>query len=507
MASRTKKSVINMASGVVAQVVTLLLSFVTRTIFIHFLSTEYLGINGLLTNILTVLSFAELGIGEAMTYAMYKPAKEENHVLMIQLLQLYKKAYTCIAFVVALIGLILSFFLDVFVSEPPHIPESLQIIFWLYVLNNVCSYLLTYKKSILIAYQDTYVITAFQQAFSVTQQIFQMFVLFMTHQYYLYLIVQVVCTVANNVAISCYVSKKFNWIKDVKPRDLPRESVKIIYRDVRALSISKIAGVVSNGADNIIISKLLGLTSVGLVSNYTLIINSLNAVLWRGLTGITCSFGNFNVDSTLERKNALFDELYLCAYWLYALLCIGLMTLINPFILLWLGDEYTVSQPVVLALVLIIYVGGLNFPLYTYRITLGMFDEVKWAFLASGILNIIFSIVFGLKYGLIGIYLATSISRLCTSEIADGYCVYKYGLEKPAWKYGIRYFCYFVLTIGAYAATDFCVSLIKADGVVGFVIKTVMCVFVCNIIFLIVFCRTVAFKNLYKRVLTFIKKR
>lgn len=151
MSNRTQKSVKNMTIGMLSQLFTLWLSFVSRTVFIKFLTAEYLGISGLFSNVLTVLSFAELGIGDAMTYAMYKPVKEDNRKLVNQLMVVYKKAYTGIAVVVGAIGLGLSFFLSFIIAEPPDIPESLQLIFWLYVVNNMASYILTYKKSILIA--------------------------------------------------------------------------------------------------------------------------------------------------------------------------------------------------------------------------------------------------------------------------------------------------------------------------------------------------------------------
>lgn len=136
MNNRTQKSAKNMTVGMLSQLFTLLLSFVSRTIFIRYLTTEYLGISGLFSNVLTVLSFAELGIGDAMMYAMYKPVKEENRKLVNQLMVVYKKAYTGIAVVVGAIGLFLSFFLNYIIAEPPNIPENLQLIFWLYVINN-----------------------------------------------------------------------------------------------------------------------------------------------------------------------------------------------------------------------------------------------------------------------------------------------------------------------------------------------------------------------------------
>lgn len=214
MSNRTQKSVKNMTIGMLSQLFTLWLSFVSRTVFIKFLTAEYLGISGLFSNVLTVLSFAELGIGDAMTYAMYKPVKEDNRKLVNQLMVVYKKAYTGIAVVVGAIGLGLSFFLSFIIAEPPDIPESLQLIFWLYVVNNMASYILTYKKSILIAYQENYIVSEVQQIASLIQQIAQMIVLCFTKQYILYLIIQILCTILNNIIISVVVKKRYPWINE-----------------------------------------------------------------------------------------------------------------------------------------------------------------------------------------------------------------------------------------------------------------------------------------------------
>lgn len=499
MSNRTQKSVKNMTIGMLSQLFTLLLSFVSRTVFIKFLTAEYLGISGLFSNVLTVLSFAELGIGDAMTYAMYKPVKEDNRKLVNQLMVVYKKAYTGIAVVVGAIGLGLSFFLSFIIAEPPDIPESLQLIFWLYVVNNMASYILTYKKSILIAYQENYIVSEVQQIASLIQQIAQMIVLCFTKQYILYLIIQILCTILNNIIISVVVKKRYPWINEKDGEELPQEVSKEIFKNVKALSISKIAGVVSNGSDNIIISKFVGLSSVGVASNYTMIINSLNGVLWNGLSSLTSSFGNFNVDSTIGQRRKLFNELFLCSYWLYGFMTIGIITLANSFVQLWVGSNYLVPQGVVLALVLITYISGVNFPVYTYQSTLGMFDKMKIPYVLFAVFNILLSILLGKNWGLFGVYIATSITRLCTSEVSSGYYVYRYGLKLSPLKYLKKYVIYFLILILNILVTNYAVSLVQIAGIIGFSIKVVTCTVVCNAIYFVCFFRTTEFRNLLIR--------
>lgn len=499
MSNRTQKSVKNMTIGMLSQLFTLLLSFVSRTVFIKFLTAEYLGISGLFSNVLTVLSFAELGIGDAMTYAMYKPVKEDNRKLVNQLMVVYKKAYTGIAVVVGAIGLGLSFFLSFIIAEPPDIPESLQLIFWLYVVNNMASYILTYKKSILIAYQENYIVSEVQQIASLIQQIAQMIVLCFTKQYILYLIIQILCTILNNIIISVVVKKRYPWINEKDGEELPQEVSKEIFKNVKALSISKIAGVVSNGSDNIIISKFVGLSSVGVASNYTMIINSLNGILWNGLSSLTSSFGNFNVDSTIGQRRKLFNELFLCSYWLYGFMTIGIITLANSFVQLWVGSNYLVPQGVVLALVLITYISGVNFPVYTYQSTLGMFDKMKIPYVLFAVFNILLSILLGKNWGLFGVYIATSITRLCTSEVSSGYYVYSYGLKLSPLKYLKKYVIYFLILILNILVTNYAVSLVQIAGIIGFSIKVVTCTVVCNAIYFVCFFRTTEFRNLLIR--------
>lgn len=499
MSNRTQKSVKNMTIGMLSQLFTLWLSFVSRTVFIKFLTAEYLGISGLFSNVLTVLSFAELGIGDAMTYAMYKPVKEDNRKLVNQLMVVYKKAYTGIAVVVGAIGLGLSFFLSFIIAEPPDIPESLQLIFWLYVVNNMASYILTYKKSILIAYQENYIVSEVQQIASLIQQIAQMIVLCFTKQYILYLIIQILCTILNNIIISVVVKKRYPWINEKDGEELPQEVSKEIFKNVKALSISKIAGVVSNGSDNIIISKFVELSSVGVASNYTMIINSLNGILWNGLSSLTSSFGNFNVDSTIGQRRKLFNELFLCSYWLYGFMTIGIITLANSFVQLWVGSNYLVPQGVVLALVLITYISGVNFPVYTYQSTLGMFDKMKIPYVLFAVFNILLSILLGKNWGLFGVYIATSITRLCTSEVSSGYYVYRYGLKLSPLKYLKKYVIYFLILILNILVTNYAVSLVQIAGIIGFSIKVVTCTVVCNAIYFVCFFRTTEFRNLLIR--------
>ena len=495
----TKKSAINSGVSLLASVFSCLLGFVSRSIFLRVLSAEYLGVNGLFSNILTMLSFAELGIGEAMVYAMYKPAKNGETEKTKSLVNFYKNAYLIISSVVFLVGFFLSFFLEFLISEKPNIPENLQLLFFLFLLNNIASYLMAHKQAILIVEQKRYVISLVTQCAHIGTIALQCIILFTTHNYYLYLLCQIVGTVFINLSLSVYVNHKYPQLKKAAPSALEKDERKTIFKDVKALSISKIAGVVSNGSDSIIISKLFGLLPVGMISNYSLIISTINGFVWSALSSITGSLGRFNVDSSLERKRRVFSELYLLTFWIYAFICICLMVLIDPFITVWLGEQYLVEKPIAAALIFIVYVSGLNFPFYTFRITSGIFDPMKYNYVLFAATNILLSIALGSWIGLLGIYAATFISRIICAEFKEGKIVFKDILQFSFFKYLLLYGGSALMLALTYVITQHITNLVPLDGWGGLFVKAFVCAALINLIFLLAFFRTNAFKGLLQK--------
>jgi len=502
----TQKSAKNAIISVVTQLLSNVIGFVSRYVFIRCLSVEYLGINGLFANVLTLLSFAELGIGEALVYAMYKPMKDKDYPKLSALLSFYKNAYRWIALFIFSVGLLLSFFIDGFVVQKPDIPENFQLIFCLFLLNNAASYFMVYKQSVLMVDQNKYIASLVKQTVYVVQVILQIIFLIYTHNYYIFLLWQITGTITTNLCLTSYVNKHYPWARNTNAHSLEYQEKKKIFRDIKTLSISKIAGVVSNGADNIIIARLLNLTSVGLVSNYSMVIGSLNGLLWGMLSSITGSIGQFNVYSELEKKRAVFSELYLLTFWLYSCLCIGLITMLSPLVTVWLGKEFIVNNYVVIALVAIVYVSGLNFPFYSFRVTHGMFEPMKYNYLYFGILNVVLSIVFGKRYGLLGVYAATTFSRLVAAELKEGFIVYRKILNLPFRQYITKYVFSAILMFSVCMLTWKVVELIPLNGWSSLILRAVFCLILINVVYVLAFFKTKAFRELSKKFKKIIKK-
>lgn len=495
-----------MAVSVSTQSVNILVSFIARFLFIRLLSEEYLGIGGLFSNILTVLSMVELGLGDALTFAFYKPMQERNEDELVRLFLFSKRIYRILALTVASIGIGISFFLEVLAEDVPQIPENFRVIFYLFLINTVISYLMAYKRMVLLADQKQYIISLTTQIVYIVQQILQIAALAFTHSYYLYLVCQVLCTLANNVWISHIATKHYPFFRKDANSQLEKSKVRKIWSDMKSLSISKIAGVIANGTDSIIISKNIGLTAVGLVSNYTMIINAVNGIMWQALNALVGSIGNFNVDSSKEEKNNVFSEVFLLAYWMYSVACVCLITLLNPFVELWLGSRFVLDGYIVFALVFIVYVSGVNFPAYSFRVTSGIFREVRWFHLASAILNLIMSVILVFRWGLFGVFIATSASRLLTSEIADGYLVSKRILGQSYLKYVTSYLVCLALFCGNIWLCSVVTDQINMTGIFGFLLKAGSCLLCSNLLLFSMLGRTEAFNRIWRRFWRILRK-
>ena len=506
--SRTKKSARNVAFTLVARAVTLVLGFVSRIIFLRFLTTEYLGINGLFSNVLTMLSFAELGIGNVIQFSLYKPVKENNRERIKSLMLFYRNAYRIIAAFIMVAGVLLIPAMDFIIETKPSIPENLTVIYLLFLAQSASSYLFSYKQTLLQADQNAYVVSIGNSLTNIVQNILHLIVLFTTRNYYIYLISTILCAVLNNVALAIYTDKRYPYLREKHVAELDRGEKKRIYNDTKALAISKVAGVACNGTDNIIITKILGLVSVGLASNYTLIIHTLNGVLYSVLSSLTGSVGNLNAEDDVVKRKRVFNQILMMSYLIYGCVSTCLIVLIDHFIgEVWLGTQYIINLNTTIALVLIAFQSGMNYSAYTFRTTLGYFDEVKFVYVATAVINIVLSIFMGKLWGLSGVFYATTISKLVTCEIADGYYTYKKGLFLNPMRYFFDYAKYCLLFALNTAVCFFAVGAIGLHGLLGFLVKGAVCFAMTNTINVLVLCRTTAFGDLKQKLTNLFLKR
>ena len=435
---RIENSIRNSTTGIIVQACITILGLITRTFFIRYLSAEYLGVNGLFSNILTMLSLAEMGIGGAITYSMYKPIAQNDQRKIVQLMNLYRSAYRIIGAVIAVAGLGIVPFLGFIIKDKPDI-DNLTLIYLLYLSNTVLSYFYAYKRSILSADQMERIIQLFSLAFHVIRYTLQVLTLILFKDFITFLSIQIACTFMENLALSIYADKRYPFLKTYGNEKLAQDERKSIFDNIKALFIYKIGSTALDGTDNIIISAFDGIISVGLLSNYGLITGSLQTFLNKITHGLTGSIGNYIVKEDEKRYEELLDHITFLHYLLYGFLFVGCIGVLQPFVTLWAGKEYLLPYWIVFVHCLNIYIFGMMNSVWLFRSTMGLFIYGRWRPLVSAIINIVVSILLARCIGLLGVLLGTTITRLVTNVWYDPYIVYKHGLKKNPVRYYLQW--------------------------------------------------------------------
>ncbi len=499
--SRTGNAMINVLTGSAMQIVNVILGFISRSLFIYFLNSDYLGVNSLYTNILTVLSFAELGIGSSIVFSLYKPIAEKDNSKIQALMKFYKKAYFLIGFSVLVMGLCVIPFLPYIIKEVPDIKENLTLIYVLFLINTSASYFYSYKKTLITANQKDYIVQLYSRIFQFAQIVLQSVFLFFTHQYITYLVIYILCTLGQNIALSIKADKMYPFITERNDNKLSEKETKQIFANVKALFVYKIGSVILNGTDNIIISSIINVTAVGIASNYTMLMNNVTNIIGGSINSITASVGNLSVSGNKEQIRNVMHQLLILCVWLYGFVSIGFFVLANDFIDLWIGKKYLLDQSVVFAIIFSLYINGVQYSAYIFRTTQGLFMQSRWVPMISAIINIVLSIWWGKKGGLAGIFIATGISRLVTTTVVDPWLVYKNNFNEKPFEY---YFKYIVETCGVVfngVIQYWLVEHILIDDWLGFTIKFIVICVTTNLIFLVEYGWTKDFKALVNRVL------
>lgn len=395
--SRSIKSAKNLIYALTGQFFGLVISFVARIFFIKILGEVYLGVNGLFSNILTVLSLAELGIGEAITYSLYGPLAKKDEKKCVMFMQLYKKIYNIIGVVIFILGLMIAPFLNFFVAESTEI-ENLKFIFLLYVINTSASYFFSYKKNLIIADQNRYIVSFYRYIFFFLVNLFQIIFLYITKDFIIYLCIQIIMTLLENIVVSKKADNMYPFLKNKEKVKMDKETKDIIKNNTKAMLMHKVGGVVVCSTDNIIISKFVSLVSVGIYSNYYMITNALNIIFSQIYSSITASIGNLCIMDDSNRKLEVFNKINFLGFWVYSVSSICLLCLLNPFIELWLGDKYLFPMNIVLMIVVNFYTIGMRKAVLTYREAAGLFYKDRWKSIFEAVLNLILSIIMALKW-------------------------------------------------------------------------------------------------------------
>lgn len=409
--SRTKNSLLNMGASVGYQMLNLVLSFVSRTIFLQVLGVGYLGINGLFSDVLSMLNMAELGIGTAMTYSMYKPLAENDQQMLAGLTQFYKKIYRIIACTIAAIGVALVPFLPYLINLETDIPH-VELYYLLFLAGNVASYFVVSKTTVLYADQKNHVLLKYSAYWHMAQIITMLAVLWLTRSYTLYLLTQVFFVYGQNIHKSRVADRYYPYLRNkVK---LPKEKTRGIFKDVGSAFIYKIANLLITATDNTLISVLISTEMVGYYSNYSIAVGKLSGIVGTVFSSLIASLGNLIAKESAEKRYRVFQTMQSLSLIIstFCVTCLALLE--DDFVRVWLGEAYLLSPLTLIAIVINFYLLIALKPVTAFREAAGLFRKTKYIMLWTAVLNICFSVILGKVLGLPGILLATSLSKLLT---------------------------------------------------------------------------------------------
>lgn len=432
--SRVANSLRNYGMNAVSHVASILLSFIGRTFFIKLLSIEYLGVNGLFSNILSLLSLAELGVGTAITYMMYKPIAENDIRKVAAYNRLFKKIYNFVGIFVLICGLAFTPFIYNVIKEPPSISENLYIIYILFVCNSAISYFFTYKRSLLIAYQKEYVNSQNVVQFAIIKESLLIVLLLLFRDFYVYLAAQILVTFASNLAISIKVNRLFPEVVKATPKRISKDEIGTIVKNTAGMVCHKIGAVAVSGTSNIFISYFVGIATVGIYSNYMLIVKCAQQVIGSGINSLTASFGNLVAIGNLDDILRVFRRIYFINFVIAYVMAIMFYVLVAPFITVWIGSEYLLNITATLVIVVnTLFFNQIRIPYQMVINTYGLFWQIKWKSILEAALSIAFSFFFAawLKWGITGILMAALLSDVMTSLWWEPFVALKYGMKRP----------------------------------------------------------------------------
>lgn len=424
--SRVDNSIRNTVYALITQLLSMIVSFAVRTVFIYTLGKYYLGFNGLFSNIFSLLSLTELGIGTAIVYSMYKPVAQGDYREISALLNLYRKLYYIVGMVVAALGLSLLPFLNYLVSGIQNVPE-LKEIYLLYLISSVISYFFVYKKSILIVYQQDYISSRISLMVNFIQGMIQIVILLIWHNYIFYLVVLIFAVVFDNWLNSLYVDYKYPYLKKYRLERIDKETKQRIYTNVKAIFISRISSAVVTSTDNLLISAFVSTIALGLYSNYVMLISVVNTLTNRILDSLTGSVGNLIAVESIERVYIIFKRVWFINYWLVTFSSISFFILANPFITLWIGKSYLLNGGIIFLIALNLFMRLIRNTLIMFNNAFGHFVELKKKNIIEPVINMVISLIFLLvfKMGIIGILLGTFVSNISTNFWVEPYLIYR----------------------------------------------------------------------------------
>lgn len=505
--TRSQNSFLNMVTGLGASLLLLVLDFITRTVFIRTLGTDYLGLEGVFSNILTVLSLADLGFGTAIAYKLYKPIEEGNRRRIQLLMKLYRQVYRIVGCVIAGLGLCLIPFLPYLARDYGRL-ASLGLngvcIFLLYLFNTVSSYwFFAYKNAFVQTSQKGYLLTVAGYAVSVCNCLAQILALVYIRSFVAYLLVMIGFALLQNLLNAFICGRRYPYLREKVEGSISREEMRELFGDCSALLMHRVGNVVISSSDVLVLSTMVGLQAVGLYAQYLMVKRQVVSLLKTIVNSVQASLGSLYSVGNLDWSRLAFRVVNFFTVWLFGIGAVGTAVLLDEFITLWIGPGFvvdswtaggvTVRTPLALLVGVEVYFIGQSYYLSIFHEIAAAFRYIRFRPIVSAAVSLAFSILLVPHLGCAGCVVGTLISYLTTYLTYDPFMIWRRALKTSPWDYFRRNLLYLSVTLAAGALSWYVCSRIGLDGIGGFIVRGCVCVAMPSAAFVLCFCRTAEF--------------
>ena len=502
--------------GFVKYFIQLVLKFILQSVIIKYMGDNYVGVNGLFSNVFSLLNLAELGIGSAIVFSMYKPIAENDIEKVKALNNLYKKFYIYIAVIVSIIGVAITPFLPYVVTQQG-IEVNIYIIYLMFLFNMVIGYLSAHKRSLLFAYQKNDVELKIKSLVLIITTILQIICIVLFKNYYVHASIMIFGTILDCIVVQVSANKLYPQING-KSEALDDATKKEITKNVKATFLHKIGSALVVSTDNILILNFGAVAYfaiydawdlLGYYSNYILICDSLILFFSLIINGLKASVGNYIAEKSTQQVYEYYKKLNFVFSWLIGFCAICLICLFQPFIYLWRVDIASSSgillpDVTVLLIVISFFLTRMRSNTNMFKDCAGLMWNDRWKPIAECVVNLVASILLAKFIGLDGIILGTIISTLVAPFWVEPVVLHKYYFKVSSKSYFLSYFIFVVVTALTGGLCYYLCSLLPFYGIGWFIIKCFICAILPNLIFLLVFCKTKIFRetiNLAKSIL------
>lgn len=479
--SRVKKTLLNARVNLIFYFLTLALSFVSRKVFLNCLGTEFIGLTGTLLNLLGSLNLAELGIGSAIGYVLYKPIFENDRFKINEIISVMGWLYRWIGIVILVGGLILSCFLPIIFPVEGRGTLSLMLIYCVYfsfLTTSLIGYFINYRQNLLGADQKNYVVTAYYQTANIVKIVIQMASAWYTQSYYLWVAIDLSFGIIYSFILNDRINKTYPWLKTEvsQGREVLKKYPEVI-KYTKQLFIQKISYYVQYQTTPLLIYSFVNLTVVALYDNYIMITSKLANFISNFLDSTGASIGNLIAEGNQQKIKGVFWELMAPRFLIAGIMSFGVFTLMNPFITIWLGVKFLLPTIVLLLITINVFISYIRGAVMQFLFGYGLFRDV-WAPVAEICINLGVAVVGGALWGLPGILLGGLVSQILIVGIWKPYFLYREGFKESVWLYWSNISVYYLCVLAPWVAMTFlilpCISINPAEGYITWIIYSII---------------------------------